>query len=594
MKPESIGALFLERAKEYGDKTFLMAKRGGKYKKISWNETLDAVTNLALGLYALGAKRGDRIAILSPNRTEWVIFDLAMQCAGIIDVPIYATSSPDQVRYIIKNSGASFVISGGFEALQLLKSIKGDIKGVKKIITMDSEGDEGDYIVPMSGVIRIGRETKKRGEFEKGVAKIKGDDLATLIYTSGTTGDPKGVMLTHNNFLSNVEALTNEQDIRNTDTFLSILPLSHSFERTVGFYFPMFVGAKVAYAEGIDAFRKNVLEIKPTVMVVVPRILEKVYASIKSRVDEGSELKRWLFDIGTKKAKEVIETMMRGERPGFASKVLHRMADIFIFRGIRKALGGKIRYLASGGAPLQREIGIFFCGAGLMVLEGYGLTETGPVLTVNTPKHLKYGTVGMPLPGTEIKIADDGEILARGPQIMEGYYKLTEETKKSFTKDGLFKTGDIGMLSDDGFLIITDRKKDIIITAGGKSVAPQNIENTLMIDPFIEQAVVIGDRRKFISALVVPNFEELKKWAKGEGIDYDRKRELLKDERALEMMSKRIDEAQKFSARFEKVKKFTLLPDPFTEGKGEMTASMKIKRKVIEERYAKEIEAMYK
>ncbi len=594
MKPESIGALFLKKAREYGDKTFLITKREGKYKKITWKETLDTVTNIGLGLGALGAVKGDRVAIMSPNRPEWVIFDLAMQSAGIVDVPIYATSSPDQVKYIINDSGASYVISGGTEALQLLKSIRAEIKGVKKIITMESEGSENDYIVPFSEVVKIGKETGKREEFEKSTEEIKGDDLATLIYTSGTTGAPKGVMLTHKNFLSNVEALTNEQDIGDSDTFLSILPLSHSFERTVGFYFPMFVGARVAYAEGIDAFRKNVVEVKPTVMVVVPRILEKVYAGIRTKVEEGSELKRWLFDIGTKKAREVVDIMMRGEKPGFALKALHRAADTFIFRGIRKALGGKLRYIASGGAPLQREIGIFFCGAGLMVLEGYGLTETGPVLTVNTHRHIRYGTVGMPLPGTEITIAEDGEILARGPQVAKGYYMLPEETKKSFTDDGLFKTGDIGMLSDDGFLIITDRKKDIIITAGGKSIAPQNIENTLIMDLYVEQAVVIGDRRKFISALVVPNFEELKKWAKGEGIDHEDKRKLIKNERVIEMITDKIDEAQKFAARFEKVKKITLLADPFTEDKGEMTASMKIKRKVIEERYAKEIEAMYK
>lgn len=594
MKLESIGALFLKKAKDYGDKTFLIAKREGKYRKITWKETLDMVTSISLGLGVLGAQKGDRVVIFSPNRPEWVIFDLAMQCAGIIDVPIYATSSPDQVKYIINDCGASYVISGGTETLQLLKSIKGDIKGVRKIITMGPEDSENDYIVPLSEVIKIGKEIEKKEKFEKRIEEIKEDDLATLIYTSGTTGAPKGVMLTHKNFLSNIEALTHEQDIGEDDTFLSILPLSHSFERTVGFYFPMFVGAKIAYAEGIDAFRKNVAEVKPSVMVVVPRVLEKAYASIKTKVEEGSDLKKWLFDIGIEKAKEVVDIMMRGEKPGFALKALHRASDIFIFRGIRKSLGGRLRYIASGGAPLQREIGIFFFGAGLMVIEGYGLTETGPVLTVNTPKHFRYGTVGMPLPDTEITIAEDGEILARGPQVAKGYYMLPEETKKSFTEDGLFKTGDIGMLSEDGFLIITDRKKDIIITAGGKSIAPQNVESILIIDSFIEQAVVIGDRRKFISALVVPNFEELKKWAESERIDYEDKRKLIKNESVVEMMTNRIDETQKFSARFEKVKKFTLLSDSFTEGKGEMTASMKIKRKVIEERYAKEIEAMYK
>jgi long-chain acyl-CoA synthetase len=284
---------------------------------------------------------------------------------------------------------------------------------------------------------------------------------------------------------------------------------------------------------------------------------------------------------------------MRGESPRAVLTLFSKMADSLVFKRIRKSLGGKLRYFASGGAPLQRDLGIFFCGAGITVIEGYGLTETGPVLTVNTPKQLRYGTVGVPLPGTEIQIAEDGEILAKGPQITSGYYQLSEDTKKAFTEDGWFKTGDIGMLSSDGFLTITDRKKDIIVTAGGKNVAPQNIENVLMLDPFIEQVVVIGDRKKFVSALVVPNFAELARWADGAGIGYKNNKELVATERVNEMMTQRIDEAQLLSARFEKVKKFTLLSEPFSEERGEMTAAMKFNRRVIEERYSQEIEKMY-
>ncbi len=549
---------------------------------------------MASGLKSLGLKVGDKVVLLSENRLEWAMVDYACQLSGFITVPIYPTLLENQVEYIINDSDAKVVFVSNIYQEEKVEHIQKKLKKVKHFYIF--EKDSG---VKMATHIA---ELEKQGEeylkehpdwHLQSLEKIKTDDLATIIYTSGTTGEPKGVMLTHGNFLSNIEGALRAFDVTHEDTFLSFLPLSHVFERMAGHYLPCYTGATIAYAESIDTVAQNLQEVRPTIMTSVPRFYEKIYARINESVREGSAIKRMIFNWSLKQGKKIfLYKQNKKPIPGLLQKKFN-IARKLVFDKLKERVGGRIRFFISGGAPLAREIGEFFAFANLYILEGYGLTETSPVIAVNREKAFKFGTVGLPLDNVEVKIADDGEILTRGPHVMKGYYKKDEATKEAIDNEGWFHTGDIGFFDKDGFLVITDRKKNIIVTSGGKNIAPQPIENMLITSRYIEQAVVVGDKRKYCSALIVPNMEILKAYAKDNYIEYETEEELLNNVMIKDLIRKEIDRLSVNLASYETIKEFTLLKEPFSIENGELTPTLKVKRNVIEKRYKDLIDKMY-
>jgi long-chain acyl-CoA synthetase len=433
-----------------------------------------------------------------------------------------------------------------------------------------------------------------RGAVRKRAGEVLPSDVATLIYTSGTTGDPKGVMLTHDNLVSNVMSSTRLfAGLGTKDTALSFLPLCHVFERMGGHYVMLRLGVTIAYAESVDKVPSNMTEVKPTLMLSVPRLYEKMYARVNEKVAGDPPLRqkvfRWAMGVGA----EAFRHRVARTAPGAWLKLRLALADKLVFAKIKERVGGRIRLFISGGAPLAREIAEFFGAAGLPILEGYGLTETSPVIAVNLPNRMKPGTVGPPLEGVEVKIAEDGEILTRGPHVMKGYYKKAEATAEVIDKDGFFHTGDIGLLDPDGFLAITDRKKDILVTSGGKNIAPQPIENRLKTDKFFAEVVMIGNKRNYPAALVVPSFEALEPWAKAQGISFKAREDLVEKPEVVSFYHTRIAALLPELAQFERIKKVTLLPKEFTLESGELTPTLKVKRRVIEQKYKDLIDRMY-
>jgi long-chain acyl-CoA synthetase len=473
---------------------------------------------------------------------------------------------------------------------------------MKQVIVFDEVSVSGDSELTLANALSIGESNKNEALFNERLNSIQPSDLCTLIYTSGTTGNPKGVMLTHNNFVTNVrytlqemrDPKTKEDLLTDKDVYLSFLPLSHSLERTAGFHGALWMGAKTAFAEDISKIMENFAEVRPTIIVCVPRIYEKIHAGILTKVSAAPASKKKIFNFALRQATRNLPYACKDlpKKGFFAFK--YRIADKLVFSKLKATLGmDKLRYAISGGAPLSVSDAEFFIGMGFKILEGFGLTETSPITTFNRPWFIKPGTVGQPIPETEIKIADDGEILIRGPQIMAGYYKNEEATKDAILPDGFFRTGDIGVIDEDGCLKITGRIKDIIVTAGGKNISPQNIENSLKESRFIEQVGIIGDKRKYLSALVVPAFPELEAWAKEQGIAFSNRDELVANEAVKKLFKEEIDKFTAHYARVEQIRKFTLLTKEWTQDTGELTPTQKVKRRIVSEKYAKEIEAMY-
>ncbi len=486
---------------------------------------------------------------------------------------------------------AKIVVCSSPELWEKVESIKDELAKVNHFITFQTDARAG--VKTVDEVQALGRELEKEQPalFDKLTGEVRPSDVASIIYTSGTTGVPKGVMLTHDNFISNVKAVDEVIPFSPEDTALSFLPLSHVLERMVSFVY-LYEGISIGYAESIETLGVNLTEVKPTIMVAVPRIFEKIYAAVIDNVLTSSPLKRKIFFWAAGIGKEYGRLKIQGDPvPGFLG-FKHKLAHKLVFSKIIAKTGGNVRFFVSGGAALSKDIAEFFYAMGLVVLEGYGLTETSPVITANTFDHLKFGSVGHPVPGVEVKIADDGEILTKGPHVMQGYYKMEAETAEAI-KDGWFYTGDIGHLDEQGFLVITDRKKDIIVTAGGKNVAPQAIENVLKLHPFIEGAVVVGDNRKFISALIVPNFEKLADYAKNKDISFTDNADLISKVEIIQFYEEEIDKATPNLASYEKVKKAILLDRDFEIEKGEVTPSLKIKRNIVEEKYKERINSLY-
>jgi len=591
--------MFFDQVDRYGNDRAMMEKRGGAYVDISWNEWADEVRQIAAGLLSRGVQPGDKMALLSENRPEWAFIDFGILSTGGADVPIYPTNRPPQIAYVVNNSEAAIIFVSTEEQLRKVLDAKKSCPLLKTIIVIEHVDDAllaDESVITLSfleseGKVWLEEHPHKLDELKE---TIKADDLATIIYTSGTTGDPKGVMLTHHNFYSNCQSALSRVSVTHKDISLSHLPLSHVLERQSGYYLMVMAGASIAYAEAIDTVPLNMEEVGPTIMVSVPRLFEKIYAKIYDAAAQSPGLKKklmfWAFGIADK----IAACKEEKKEPSSFLSWQYGLAKKLIFSKMGEKLGGRLRFFVSGGAPLPKKIAEFFYATGYVILEGYGLTETSPVLAVNTPDEIKFGTVGKVIPGVQVKIADDGEILAKGPNITQGYYKNPEATKAAF-KDGWFCTGDIGKLDDEGYLSITDRKKDLIVTAGGKNIAPQHLENLLKVDEYISEVMLYGDKQRFISALVVPDFERLEAYALKHDILYTDKKGLLEDPEIIRLFEDRFRKVHEDNEipGYEQVKKFILLDSDFSMDNQEITPTMKLRRKIVTAKFQQQLDALY-
>jgi long-chain acyl-CoA synthetase len=592
---QTLNELFFHAMETHRRPDVLRYKSGGSWQSVSWEQMLERTRDLALGLHVLGVDRGDRVVLLSENRVEWFLIDKALHLLGAATVPIYSTLTAPQVSFIIRNSEAEVVIVSSEEQAAKVAQIRSELGLVEHVILIDAPGASGLDGIRLHDVSARGAD-KARAEPElhrRLAAEVTPEDLASIIYTSGTTGDPKGVMLTHRNFLTNVEASLQVLPIGRSDVALSVLPYSHVFERMVAHYLYPLAGTSIAIAESADAVVENMAEIRPTVMTFVPRFYEKMYARVQETVAQGSALRRRIFSWAVSVGREHGRYRLENRKAPFLLELKYKLATALAFKKLHRRVGGRLRFFISGGAPLSRKIAEFFWAAGITILEGYGLTETSPVIAVNRPGRIKFGTVGPLIPGVEVKIAPDEEILARGPNIMKGYYKDDAATRQVIDSEGWFHTGDVGFVDADGFLAITDRKKDLIVTAGGKKIAPQPIENLLKTNPYISEVVLIGNRRRFPAALIVPDFEKLQDWSRSNGIKTFNRQEAIHNPKVIAFIQAQVDAMTSHLAQFEKIKKVGLLPKAFTLESGELTPTLKVKRNVIEEQYREEIDRLY-
>ena len=583
-------SMFEQSIQQYGNKPALAYKpKGGTYQDISYTEFGESVDAFSKGLKASGVQKGDRVAILSENRPEWAISDFGILKSGAVNVPMFSTLTAAQVGYILKDSGAKIICVSTKAQLEKVVAIRDEVETLKQIIIFDAiEGESSEGVIEFEEVCRRDAEADALDENE-----VNEDDIATIIYTSGTTGNPKGVMLTHANFLSNFHAAKSLIDIGETDILLSFLPLSHVFERLGGHYVALFSGAKVAYAESTFTVAQNMQEVSPTVMLSVPRLYETMHDRVLRAVQAGSSLKQKIFHWGVSVGSAVSSKIQQGEKPSAILQLQQSIADKLVFAKLKAATGGQLRFFVSGGAALPQSIAEFFHAAGILILEGYGLTETSPVISLNHPAKWKFGTVGVPIPGIEVRIAEDGEILTRGPHVMKGYFNNEDATAEVINSEGWFHTGDIGIIDEDGFLKITDRKKNIIVLSNGKNVAPQPIESQLVQSPFIDQIMLVGNERKNVAALIVPNFDALKSWASDNDVDTSDLPEMLKTREVQQLIQREIRERLTDFSDFEQVRRFALLEKEFSQEEDEMTPTLKLKRNVIIEKYADVIADMY-
>jgi long-chain acyl-CoA synthetase len=591
--PGTLNQLFFDSVAKYKKPNALQVKRNGRYEPISHDTLATRVRRAALGLEELGVRAGDRVAILSENRPEWAIADYACLTAGVADVPLYPNLPPDQIAYILRDSGSVAVFASDASQVGKISAIRADCPDVRTVIGFDDRLPGADLSlaeVEASGQ-RVESDARTAAYREKALA-VRPTDLATLIYTSGTTGEPKGVMLSHDNIYSNVMASKIAIPFGGDDTALSFLPLSHIFERMAGHYLMLATGTSIAYAESIDTVPINMQEVKPTLVLSVPRLYEKMYARVLENALAGGGAKKQIFFWARRVADRWADVKLAGGTPKGLLAAQYSLAQKLVFSKLQARTGGQLRYFVSGGAPLAPEINKFFYAAGLVILEGYGLTETSPVISVNTPAQFRLGTVGRPVSGVEVMIAADGEILTRGPHVMGGYYNKPEATAEAIDDDRWFHTGDIGELRD-GFIAITDRKKDIIVTAGGKNIAPQPIENKIKTNKYVSQAVMIGDKRKYPIVLVVPNWDSLEKWAKLRNILWTDRAQLLAMPTIRAKMEKEVMEEVEGLARYEIPKKIGILEDDFSIERGELTPTLKVKRRIIDKTYKSMIDALY-
>jgi long-chain acyl-CoA synthetase len=580
----------LQQLDQNSGRVALRHKVGDTYKPVSAGQVAQQIRHYGRNLIALGLQPGERVAIMAPNSPEWVYADQGAMAAGAVSVPVYHTEGIEALLHIVRDSGSRVLFIRSQLMAQELTERLDDLPDLQQIILLGGSLNR-PQVLSLNDFLAGGSATED-DELERRLAAGRGDELATLIYTSGTTGLPKGVMLKHDNILGAVTAATSVFSIGPDDTCLSFLPLSHVFERVDGYYLMMLQGATIAYAESIDTVPVNLVEIQPTVVISVPRLYEKMFARVMERVLSGPLIKKQLFFAGLKIGGRYSRTILAGEQPGALLRFGIAVARKLVFSKLHERLGGRLRFFISGGAALVRNVAEFFHAAGIPIYEGYGLTETSAGVAANTPEHMRLGCVGRPFPGTKIRIADDGEILLRGPGVFSGYWQRDELTAEVFV-DGWFQTGDIGEVDADGFLAITDRKKDLIVTAGGENVAPQNLENTFKSDKYLSNAMIYGDAKPFLTALLVPNFENLEKYARFKKLSFLNHCDLVNHPQVIDLIRRRIDPLQKDLPAFNQVKRFTLLSRDFTSADGEITPTMKLKRKVVMKNFHQVLEGMY-
>jgi long-chain acyl-CoA synthetase len=597
MAEDTLAKIFWSRVERSAARPAHQFKQGGVWQSRTWREVGDGVRELALGLIALGRGKGDTVALLSASRAEWVQADFAIFSAGCITVPVYPSYPPDLVAYVIRDSGARTVFVEDAGQLAKVLEARDKIPQLEHIVVM------GGYEAPQppksvmtwETLRRTGRDNAEahKSTLAERVATTGSEDIASIVYTSGTTGPPKGVVQTHGNHVAALAASKMATPVEEGWVHLLFLPLAHSFARLESFL-GVAHGLTTAFAENLDALRDNLPETRPHFICSVPRVFEKVYAGVLANAQAGSPLKRRIFDWAVAVGRDVSRHQQRGQPVPAGLEIKRRIAHKLVFSKLHARLGGRLQWAVSGGAPLARDIAEFFHAAGILLLEGYGLTETCPALTFNRPDRYKFGSVGQALPGVEVKIAPDGEILARGPNVAtRGYYKQPEATREVFEPDGWFHTGDIGRLDEEGFLFITDRKKDLIVTAGGMNIAPQNIENLLKADPFISQVMVHGDRRPYPVALITLNADELGKFAREQGVLTTDVTALVRHPKVVARVGRTVEEKNTNLQSYAKIKKFAILPGDFTLEGGELTPTLKVKRKVVSEKYKKELEGLY-
>ncbi len=591
----SIPDMLRSNATEFGSRLALKYRKQGALVTLTYAAYYERALMVTRGLCKMGVKPGDRIAILSENRAGWVIADMGILCTGAATVPIYPTNTPEQIEYMINHSGSRIVfVSGKFQYSKLLK-VRDALPGLELVVSF--ERFLGDPSLPVTTFYQLSEidspiTAEEKKEMDERINRIGPEDMLTLIYTSGTTGVPKGVMLSHNNILTNTQYLTEQSGaIDMNDTLLSFLPLSHILERTAGYYMTIRNGALMAFADSIEKVPENMMEIRPTVMVCVPRLFEKIYHRIFENAHQMSSVKRALFHWAVDVGKKYVAATYIDKQPNTMLNLKYRVADRLVFSKVRARFGGNMKLFCSGGAPLDKTINEFFWVIGIPIFEGYGLTETSPALSFNNFEHIRFGSVGVALEKTEFKIAADGEILVKGPQLMLGYYNDPVATAEA-VQDGWFKTGDIGLI-EDGFVFITDRKKELIITAGGKNIAPQPIENELKMDKYVSSAFVYGDRKPYLTALIVPNLERLLEFAKEKHIHYYELDDLVMHEPVQRLFEQRLSEINSRLPQYETIKKFVLLAHDFSIEGGELTPTLKLRRKIIYEKYKHKIEDLY-
>ncbi len=599
MKFETIAEMFLELCDRYGsEKPVYLRKIDEEYKPMNYTELRDRVESLAVGMPDLGLKRGDRVGIVSENRIEWPIVDFACVGLGLIDVPVFPSLTPKQLEYIYNDCQAvAIVVSNQFQLNKILE-IKDNLPSLRHVIVLDDDCACEDLAVKSLGELidrgeRLKSPQKREEMFRRSCEKVEPDDILTIIYTSGTTGDPKGVVLTHRNVAANIKDSIDAVEFTDEDLLLSFLPWCHAYERTTGYYCGFASGATVAFAESVETVGANITETRPTIMTTVPRLLEMVKRKVYRSVEGESIFKKMIFN----RAVETGIKRLRKKTKGKSTILLdaeYALQDRLVFSKIREKTGGRLKKFVSGGASLPPDVCEFFLAAGLTVLEGYGLTEASPVVAVSRPDSIEVGTIGKPLRTFEVKIAEDGELLLRGPSVMKGYWNDDRATLKAIDEEGWLYTGDVAEFTEKGNLKITDRKKNIIVNSGGKNIAPQPIENALTQSAFIEQCIVVGDSRDFVTALIAPDFEELEKLAKLFEIEYSIPTELISNKKITETIKADIDRLQSNRAKFERVRKFSLLSEPFTVENGYLTPKLSIKRHVVERKYSYLINQMYK
>ena len=587
----TLPARFLSAVEEHPSPRAQMFRGAERWEAISSQEMLRRVAGLADAFVELGVKSGDRVGLFAPNSPEWHTADFAISGSGGVTVPIYFNESPDRMTYILNHCGAQVVFIAGAKQLERFLQVREQLREVQQVVVAGAGHDLPSEMLRYETLIATAGPSEIAA-YRLRVSKVLTNQLSSIIYTSGTTGEPKGVMLTHANFCSNVADSCSELTLYPaTDLAISFLPLAHVYGRMLDYLY-IFNGCPVAYVEVVESVAQALLEIRPTVLAAVPRFFEKIYARLMEQGSKASGAKRKIFDFAMQAAREAAPWRCGEKDAGLGVRMKWAIADKLVYSKIRAGTGGNLRVILSGGAPLSKDLAEFFWAIGIPIYQGYGLTETSPVLTSNYPKN-RVGSSGRPIQNVKIRIAEDGEILAKGPCVMQGYFKSPEATREVLSEDGWFKTGDIGYLDKDNYLFITDRKKDLLKTAAGKFVAPQPIENALKTSPYILNAMVVGDQRKFVVALLVPNHATVSAKLAEEGLKFSSNAELAAHPRTYALIEKEVARLTTHLAQYETIKRFALLPEDFTFADGSLTFTMKLKRRVVEQQYHQLIDKLY-